>query len=87
MKKHEIFTDNPSIRIRINKIESRITFKIKTGYYLELLKPKIMKLLAKTRNKTINDENGENVLFLESTEVVLIQRLSARFDSLSCICS
>ena len=29
-------TTNPSIRIDINKIENRITFKIKTGYYLEL---------------------------------------------------
>ena len=25
----------------MNKIENRITFKIKTGYYLELLKPEI----------------------------------------------
>ena len=31
--------DNPSIWIYINKIESRITFKINTGYYLELLIP------------------------------------------------
>ena len=30
-------TDNPSIRIYVNKIENGITFKIKTGYYLELL--------------------------------------------------
>ena len=35
----------PSIRIYINKIENRITFKIKTGYYLELLMPELMKLL------------------------------------------
>ena len=26
--------DNPSIRIYVNKIENRITFKIKTEYYL-----------------------------------------------------
>ena len=32
-------TDNSSIRIYINKIENRITFRIKTGYYLELLTP------------------------------------------------
>ena len=30
-------TVNPSIRIYINKVENRITFKIKTGYYLEVL--------------------------------------------------
>ena len=38
-KKHETVTDNPSIRIFGNKIENRITFKIKTGYYIELLTP------------------------------------------------
>ena len=32
IKKHETVTDNPSIKIYINKIENRITFKIKTGY-------------------------------------------------------
>ena len=36
LKKHETVTDNPSIRIYINKIEIRIIFKIKTRYYLEL---------------------------------------------------
>ena len=37
LKKHRENVDNPSIRIYANKIENRITFKIKTGYYLELL--------------------------------------------------
>ena len=36
LKKHGKKIDNPSIRIYVNKIENRITFKIKTGYYLEL---------------------------------------------------
>ena len=31
-KKHETVTDNPSIRIYINKIENRIAFKTKVGY-------------------------------------------------------
>ena len=35
VKKHETVTDNPSIMIYVNKIENRITFGIKTGYYLE----------------------------------------------------
>ena len=35
LKKHSESVDNPSIRIYINKIENRITFKIKSGYYLE----------------------------------------------------
>ena len=31
IKKHDAFTNNPSIRIYVNKIENRSTFKIKTG--------------------------------------------------------
>ena len=37
--KHKTVTDNPSIRIYVNKIENRITFKIKIGFYLELFTP------------------------------------------------
>ena len=65
-------TLNPPIRIYANKIENRITFKIKTGYYLELLTPETMKLLGITKIKITKDENGENVPYLEITEVVLI---------------
>ena len=42
-------TDNTSIRIHLNKIENRITFKIKTGYYLKHLTPETMKLLGSTK--------------------------------------
>ena len=49
-----------------------ITFKIKTGYYLELLTPETMKLLGSTKSKITKDENGKNVPRLEITEVVLI---------------
>ena len=38
--KHSESVDNPSIRIYVNKIENKITFKIKSGYYLELLTAK-----------------------------------------------
>ena len=72
MKKHETVTDNPSIRIYINKIENRITFKIKTRYYLELLTPETMKLLGSTKSKIKKDKNGKNVPNLEITEVVLV---------------
>ena len=34
LKKHGQKSDNPSIRKFVNKIENRITFKIKTEYYL-----------------------------------------------------
>ena len=72
LKNHETFTDNPSIRIYINKIENRITFKIKKGYYLELLTPKTIKLLGSTQSKITKVENSENRSRLEITEVVLI---------------
>ena len=39
LKKHRESVDNPSIRMYINRIENRIIFKIKNGYYLELLTP------------------------------------------------
>ena len=39
IKQHETVTNNPSIMIYVNKIETRKTFTIKTGYYLELLRP------------------------------------------------
>ena len=71
-KKHGEKTDNRSTRIDINEIENRITFKIKTGYYLELCKT--MKLLGTTKIKITKDENVANVPHLEITEVVLIRR-------------
>ena len=49
-----------------------MTFKIKTGYYLESLTPETMKLLGSTKSKITKDKNGENVTYLEITEVVLI---------------
>ena len=72
VKKHGENIDNPSIRIYINKIENRITFKIKTGYYLELVTPETMKLLGSTKHEITKDTNGENVPYLEITEVVLV---------------
>ena len=56
LNKDEQKTVNPSIKIYINKIENRITFKIKTGYYLELLTSETMKLLGSTKSKIIKDE-------------------------------
>ena len=70
----ELKAVNPSIRTYINKIKNRMTFKIKTGYYLELLTPETMKLLGSTKSKTPKNENNENVPYLEITEVVLIYR-------------
>ena len=58
--------------IYVNKKENRITFKIKTRYYLELSTPGTMKLLGSTTSKINKDKNGENVPHLEFTEVILV---------------
>ena len=68
LKKHGENTDKPSIQIYVNKIENRITFKIKNGYSLELLTKETMKLLGSTKNKITTDKNGENVPYLQITE-------------------
>ena len=72
-KTHRRNIDNPSVIIYKNKIANRITFKIKTGYYLELLTPKTMKLLGSTENKITKNKKGENVPYVEITEVVLVR--------------
>ena len=64
--------DNPSIRIYVNKIGNRITFKVKSGYYLELLTPEAMKLLESTERKITKDKNGENMPHLEVAELLLV---------------
>ena len=72
MKKHGENVDNSSIIIYINKIENRITFKIKNGYYLEVLTSETMKLLGSTESKITKDKNSENVPNLEIIELVLV---------------
>ena len=72
LKKHGENIDKPSVQIYVNKMENRVTFKMKNGYSLELLTPETMKLLGSTKNKTTKDKNGENVSHLEITEVVLV---------------
>ena len=69
LKKHGEDIDKPSVQIYVNKIENRITFKIKKGYTLELLTPETIKLLGSTENKITKNKNGENVPHLEITEV------------------
>ena len=51
IKKHKAFADNPLLRVYVNKKENRITFKIKTGYYLKLLTLETMKFLGSTKSK------------------------------------
>ena len=71
-KKHREKTVNCSIQICISKIENRVTFKIKTWYYLKLSTHETIKLLGSTKSKITKYENTENAPHLEITEVVLI---------------
>ena len=72
LKKHSESVDNLSIKIYVNKIENRVTFKIKNGCYLEILTPETMKFLGSAESKITKDRNGENVPHLEIVELVLI---------------
>ena len=65
-------TNNPPINIYVKEIENIIKFKIKTGYYLELLTPETTNLLESTKNKITKDKHGENVSHLEITKVALV---------------
>ena len=61
LEKHGEDIDEPPLQIYVNKIENRITFKIKNRYSLELLTPETIKLLRSTENKITKDKNGENM--------------------------
>ena len=45
---------------------------MKTEYYLEVLSLDTMKLLGSTKITIAKDENGENMPYLEISEVVLV---------------
>ena len=60
------------MKIYVNKIEKGITFKIKTGYCLDLVMSEVMKLLQSTKDKMTKDEKGEKYSHLEITEIVLV---------------
>ena len=59
--------------IYVNKIQNRIKFKIKIGYYLKLLMLETIKLIGSTKSK-ITESDSENVLDLEISEVILVHR-------------
>ena len=60
LRKHGENTDKPSVQTYVNKIENRVTFKVKDGYSLEFLTPETMKLLSNIENKITKDKNSEN---------------------------
>ena len=56
LKKHSENVDSPSVKIYVNKIENRVTFKIKKGYCPELLTPETIELLGSTKSKINKDK-------------------------------
>ena len=71
-KRHETLSENPAIKMYINKNENRFRFKIKSVFYLELLLLETVKLLRSTESKITKDKNGTNVPNLGITEVMLV---------------
>ena len=53
------------MKIYINKIENKVTFKIKKEYYHELLTPGRMKLLGSTKSNKAKDKNSEKIVKLQ----------------------
>ena len=49
-------TDNLSIKIYVNKIENKITSRIKTGYYLKPFVLETMKLLGSAKRETVRKQ-------------------------------
>ena len=68
VQKHETIAKNLPVQSYTNKIKNRIVSKIKIGYKLELLSSETMKLLGSINQ----DKDGEDVLKLESVELVSV---------------
>ena len=65
LKSMEKIIDNPSAKIYVNKIENRITFKVKNGCSLGLLTPETVKSLGRIENKITKDKDGEKYHILK----------------------
>ena len=63
IKNHETIadTDNPPVRVYVNKIKDRIFLKIKTGYKLELLTKETMQFLGSSNKIIHKNRDGEFV--------------------------
>ena len=72
IKKHDTLAENPPVQIYPNKIKNRIVFNIKTWYKLKLSSSETMKLLGSTKKDVDQDKDWEDVIKLESVEVVLM---------------
>ena len=72
IEKHKALTENPSAQIYVNQIKNRFVFKIKRDYKLELIFPKTMTLLRKTKKDVAIDKDSGNGTKFEYVEIVLL---------------
>ena len=63
----------------LNTVQNRITFKIESGFYLELLTSETLKLPGSTEQIMTKDKNGENLLQLETNKLVLVIQAATKY--------
>ena len=76
------------LRIHLNKIENRIIFRIKTGYYLKLLTPETMKLFRSTKNRIMKNKNWRKCISFRknwSKFTVILSTMIIKMIQESCI--
>lgn len=59
--KHDLITTTPLTQIYINRMEKKITFKIKSGYYFDVLTVKTIKLLGSTDRRKTDSKDEDNI--------------------------
>ena len=57
-------TDDPPLRIYLNKNENTVTSKFQTGYNIEVLTPETMKLLGISNKEITKDNYSGHVPYL-----------------------
>ena len=60
-KKHDLITTTPLTQIYISRIQKKITFKIKSGYYFDVLTVKTIKLLGSTDRRKTDSKDEDNI--------------------------
>ena len=61
IRKHEKLTGNPPIQNYINKTGNKITLKIKSGHYVEILTAEKMESFNSTKRRITKENMVENV--------------------------
>ena len=60
-QKHDLITTTPLTQIYISRIQKKITFKIKSGYYFDVLIVKTIKLLGSSDRRKTDSKDEENI--------------------------